>query len=1012
MAISVARIAVELGIIADDTGTVSAGLNDVLTTYLSAANLHVAAYAPDAPEAVKDMAVVRYVAYQYQERGRDRQSRNAFVTSGAEAILSEYRSARLASSSGAPSSGAPSSGAATPAALPSGGAVGDILTRAAEAMTGAWRNVASILLGIAGDKRPGKVLKLGIGNQPEWADDETADAGSGLDAAAVGAAIRDSPLAGRVTDLEEFEASVRTNTRLFNGNVTQAASNAFQALSGVAWPAAAADREIIVHIRNSAGSNEGSVTLNLSSIESKGVASLADQASSRNSLRFGIGDEDFSLAFGPSRAIYFAADDIDVYTLTLTDSVITLGRGERGPAGPKGDTGDTGPAGPKGDTGDTGPAGPKGDTGDTGPAGPAGGSGGSVETLSSAQVIDLTNIYFRDTNSQIMAVSAMTLPATPKLSTAKGTLNVTVAWSLVSAAGDIYSANTITFANPSTVQAVDMSSVNASAAFVAATDSTWGSTSVTRAGNAGVAAGSSDMILNDTYGAQTMGAIRLRIVRNASNNIGMVLSWQDDRRSTSYSRRIFSVRATVTMTFTPAAVVARTDEEIQDVAAGMFTLGDNAGSDIVATYDDAAGSVALDVKQNAVTPGNLSFTAGRESNKLVALASGNLDQFTGVDLPAPSAADGFVEELGSNQVLGLAIANTEASSRTALNAFTNALTLGASDHGVILVEVSWTLGPGDSVRIRLGDDTEDQSRQIHLSRLREALQDGGTQQDAGLEVDSIGVYDVSSGNRGTQRGSISLRVARNASNQVGFFTAYTTLSTAGTSRTGTVRASVEATLLRTDASAPSSGGSGGLNQAAVDARIQALRPRALPAPGSNGQVLTVVNSNWAAAAAAAAGGGLNQAAVDARIQALRPRALPAPGSNGQVLTVVNNNWAAAGGGLTVTGTRFNVPTRGSAIQFMSTSVSVAIPSSGLIMIYDYYAPTSSFLASSYSLAFTADLSELPVSSAGQSANVATVPYYRGSQYGAIGLAKNSSNNLIVSHNERTNPLALYALVVS
>ena len=353
--------------------------------------------------------------------------------------------------------------------------------------------------------------------------------------------------------------------------------------------------------------------------------------------------------------------------------------------------------------------------------------------------------------------------------------------------------------------------------------------------------------------------MNLRVVKDSSGNIGMVLNFADAPGFSQYGRRDFSVTASVTMKFTAAAVVARTDEEIQDVAAGMFTLGDNAGSDIVASYDDAAGSVALDVKQNAVTPGNLSFTAGRESNKLVAMASGNLDQFTGVDLPAPSAADGFVEELGSNQVLGLAIANTEASSRTALNAFTNALTLGASDHGVILVEVSWTLGPGDSVRIRLGDDTEDQSRQIHLSRLREALQDGGTQQDAGLEVDSIGVYDVSSGNRGTQRGSISLRVARNASNQVGFFTAYTTLSTAGTSRTGTVRASVEATLLRTDASAPSSGGSGGLNQAAVDARIQALRPRALPAPGSNGQVLTVVNSNWAAAAAA--GGGLTVATL-------------------------------------------------------------------------------------------------------------------------------------------------------
>ena len=320
MAVTIGRIALELGLVPTEATAVDAGTSAVIQSILLAARRHADLVAADAPELVKDQAVIVYASYVYQQRGRERPARNAWVSSGAEAILADFHSSRLSSSSGAPSGGA-----ATPAALPEGGAVGDILTRAAEAMTGAWANIASILTGIAGTKAPGKVLKLGIGNQPEWADDETAEAGSGLDAAAVGAAIRDSPLAGRVTDLEEFEASVRTNTQLFTGNVTQAASNAFQALPGVAWPAAAADREIIVHIRNSAGSNEGSVTLNLSSIESKGVASLVDQASSRNSLRFGIGDEDFSLAFGPSRAIYFAADDIDVYTLTLTDSAVTLG---------------------------------------------------------------------------------------------------------------------------------------------------------------------------------------------------------------------------------------------------------------------------------------------------------------------------------------------------------------------------------------------------------------------------------------------------------------------------------------------------------------------------------------------------------------------------------------------------------------------------------------------------------------------------------------------------------------
>ena len=825
MAISVARIAVELGIIADDTGTVSAGLNDVLTTYLSAANLHVTAYAPDAPEAVKDMAVVRYVAYQYQERGRDRQSRNAFVSSGAEAILSEYRSARLASSGGAPSAGA-----ATPAALPEGGAVGDILTRAAAAMTGAWRGLASILAGFTG-AAPGKVLKLSEGNVPQWADDETAAAGSGLDAAAVGAAIRNSPLAGRVTDLEEFEASVRTNTQLFTGNVTQAASRAFTALPGVAWPAAAPDREIIVRVRNSAGSLDGSVTINLSSIEIKGVASLADQASSRNSIRFGIGEPEsnFSLAFGPSRAIYFAADDIDVYTLTLTDSAITLGA--RGPAGP---------AGPKGDAGPAGPAGPKGDTGDTGPAGPAG-SGSAAETLASAQAIALNGIVFNDRRGDF-SFSALTAPTKAKAADANGTLEVVVAWSLTGTVPRGMSLG----ASPTTVE-VETSAVDATAAYDATA-----ATAVR--GAAGVLAGSVDVNLDDGFGADTIGTMNLRVVKDSSGNIGMVVNFADAHGFSPYGRRDFSVTASVTMKFTAAAVVARTDEEIQDVAAGMFTLGDNAGSDIVATYDDAAGSVALDVKQNAVTPANLSFTGGRESTKLVALASGNLDQFTGVDLPATPAAESFVQELLDEQTVGLNVASTNGSHRlnaTGITIGTSQFLSSATEHGVIFVSATWNVGVGDNVRIRLGDDVTD-SQQVFLSRLREAQEDDNARTESGILVSSVDVHVVSSGSRGAKTGECELRIGRNAMNQIGYWLVYRSTATPADTR-GTVQCVVEATLLRTDAPAPSSGGSGGLNQAAVDARIQALRPRALPAPGSNGQVLTVVNNNWAAAAAAGGG---------------------------------------------------------------------------------------------------------------------------------------------------------------
>ncbi|ACV26582.1 collagen-like protein [Kangiella koreensis] len=88
-----------------------------------------------------------------------------------------------------------------------------------------------------------------------------------------------------------------------------------------------------------------------------------------------------------------AAEEHDLYDLTLGAVGPAGPQGDTGPAGPQGDAGpagpqgDAGPAGPQGDTGpagpqgDTGPAGPQGDTGpagpqgDTGPAGPQGDTG-------------------------------------------------------------------------------------------------------------------------------------------------------------------------------------------------------------------------------------------------------------------------------------------------------------------------------------------------------------------------------------------------------------------------------------------------------------------------------------------------------------------------------------------------------------------------------------------------------------------------------------------------------------
>ena len=226
-------------------------------------------------------------------------------------------------------------------------------------------------------------------------------------------------------------------------------------------------------------------------------------------------------------------------------------------------------------------------------------------------------------------------------------------------------------------------------------------------------------------------------------------------------------------------------------------------------------------------------------------------------------ANSFVSELLDEAVAGLNVASTNSAHRlnaTGIRVGSSQFLSSASEHGVIFISATWNVGVGSDVRIRLGDDVTD-SQQVFLTRLREAQEDDNARTESGILVSSVDVHVVSSGNRGAKTGECELRIGRNASNQIGYWLVYRSTATPADTQ-GTVQCVVEATLLRTDAPAPSSAPAG-LNQAAVDARIAALRPRALPAPGSNGQVLTVVNNAWAAAAAASSSSG-----VTVTIQAL------------------------------------------------------------------------------------------------------------------------------------------------
>ena len=93
MAVTVATAANALRLAPPNVALPSA-MVDVLTQHLQAAREAVEEYAPAAPTAAKDEAIIRFVARLYDELGSQSRSANPFYISGAAAVLSRYRERR------------------------------------------------------------------------------------------------------------------------------------------------------------------------------------------------------------------------------------------------------------------------------------------------------------------------------------------------------------------------------------------------------------------------------------------------------------------------------------------------------------------------------------------------------------------------------------------------------------------------------------------------------------------------------------------------------------------------------------------------------------------------------------------------------------------------------------------------------------------------------------------------------------------------------------------------------
>ena len=95
--LSRAELAVELRIIATATDAIDDGIAAVLDRALAAAVASVEDYAPAAPAALQDEAVVRLASVLYDRAGHEGRGGNPFVQSGAAYLLSPHRTRSVVS---------------------------------------------------------------------------------------------------------------------------------------------------------------------------------------------------------------------------------------------------------------------------------------------------------------------------------------------------------------------------------------------------------------------------------------------------------------------------------------------------------------------------------------------------------------------------------------------------------------------------------------------------------------------------------------------------------------------------------------------------------------------------------------------------------------------------------------------------------------------------------------------------------------------------------------------------
>ena len=191
-----------------------------------------------------------------------------------------------------------------------------------------------------------------------------------------------------------------------------------------------------------------------------------------------------------------------------------------------------------------------------------------------------------------------------------------------------------------------------------------------------------------------------------------------------------------------------------------------------------------------VKPGTAFRTTSKWGISPIYSTSGNLDSASSTASPAHNV----LTELYSG-VTGMSLATTNGAQRQSLTGFSPNFRLTDTDVGIILSSTDWSIPSHSTVQLSLRSETHVVD-QTFLSTLRTSVAYDGSA-DTGVEISKAELWTGSGVSSPVKIGDISLYIAKNSANDVGFYFSFAP-ATPGYNTAGQIYCNFSASLVRSD----------------------------------------------------------------------------------------------------------------------------------------------------------------------------------------------------------------------